>query len=114
MERQTYPGYGTKERLTLDYLYLRGFNQGVSNSYASIRNPITRDSKKDFSFIPFVKRIIILFIKRFKKDIRITDNWVKICNEIIAKGNDDGYKFHQKKVNENPLLRNWVVKENYL
>lgn len=103
----------SEKRLTLEYLYMRGFNQGVSNSYAKTRNPLTSHIYKDFSLLIMIKQLIRHIINAskfdFKKHQRTSNAFEK-----INKGVKDGYNYHQLRLKENVSLYNWVIKDNYL
>jgi len=104
----------SEKRLTLECLYQRGFNQGVSNSYAVLRNPTPKKLRRDFSFTIYVKKNIILFLKKVKFLFTKPEKTLKERNDIMAKGLRDGFAFHQKQIKKNPNLYNWVIKDNYL
>lgn len=98
----------SKERLTVDYLRKRAFNQGVSNSYTDVRNSKNKAFKKPNSML---KMLLGRMLSFFRNKAKIEDN---IYQKAIAAGYAEGYNFHQQKVKNSPELRAWVIKDNYL
>lgn len=96
----------SKNRLTLEYLKIRSFNQGISQSYT--------DFRKKYSDIPKFNRIKFLF----KELIRI--NKTRLLNnenslsKILLTAFRDGYNYHRKSLAMNSKLRKWVLQKNYL
>jgi hypothetical protein len=99
----------TPERMTFKYFRQRGFNQGISDSYAALR---VRDVK-----VPRVWR---------KPLIRITSWWWRklgvsalVSSEVrralseLNLGYYEGFDYHQLQYRENAEVRAWVHKETY-
>lgn len=103
----------SKERLTIEYLRKRGFNQGVSDSYTRIRSGINyaqQDKAKVKLFFQWLKsNLKSLVAKKTENDI-----YLKTAQNAIKEGYRDGYAFHQNKIEINPDIKAWVLKENYL
>ena len=77
------------ERLTPDYIYRRAFNQGISNSYASIRQ--TRALSPPMTYAPATGIL-----------------------ETVERGMVDGFNYHQQRVQSDKGLQEWVFRSNYL
>ena len=103
----------SKERLTINYFRTRAFNQGVSDSYTHIRTPISAPHKKNFSLMFFLKRTLLKIKYFFYYKIKRKSTEVNIY-KVIKEGYKDGYKFHKQKVKNSPVLKSWVMKDNYL
>ena len=104
----------SKDRLTIDYLRRRAFNQGVSDSYASIRNSNPDIPKKVINIKFILKKVLHLLIRVFKNKLSESINVVSICYKAIDDGHKEGFAFHQQKVKESSELKAWVKKNNYL
>jgi hypothetical protein len=39
---------------------------------------------------------------------------LNLYTNAISEGHKEGYAFHQQKVKENPELKEWIIKNNYL
>ena len=108
----------SKNRMTKEYLYHRGFIQGISDSYTEIRS--RKGKQKNYS------KAISLFDKIanriLSRDLKIELNKIKLLlNELSndfknqsQKGYLDGYNYHQNEVKIDNKLMEWVLKENYL
>lgn len=99
-------------RLTFDYVYKRAFNAGVSASFTDIRALYLKQG------IPLIiSKFIFGGRNKFKriKDILLTsilnDSDVKYH---MLKGFRAGYDFHQREINDDRNLLEWVLKKNYL
>ncbi len=77
-------------RLTPDYIYTRMFNQGVSDSYTSIR--------KTGGFTP----------------ARLYGPASGNIHEVVNRGLVDGFNWHQQAVQADPALLEWVLRDNYM
>ena len=104
----------TKERLTIEYLWKRGFNQGVSDSFTSIRNPKIPSHKKVINLKLILKGVLRSMFKFFKNKPPETIIEVSIYYKAMDEGHKEGFCFHQQKVEESPELKAWVMKDNYL
>jgi len=90
------------ERLTLEYLFKRAYNQGITKSYSDIR-------KKSSIKLP---TIIKSLIKKKILDFRYSFD----KNNVFAglkKNFAGGYFRHSLNVYKNPDLFKWTVKKNY-
>jgi glucosyl-dolichyl phosphate glucuronosyltransferase len=98
----------SKERLSLEYLYARSYNQGISNSYSHVRAATSfRRSGKDTvrSWLSLPARLARLFSTSSRRKYRL--------RRIVRKGERAGYRFHQGEVSRDPELKKWVLQETY-
>lgn len=106
------------ERLTVEYFCRRAFNQGVSDSYAEIRNKGGRTPA------PSLKKSIWAVLNAGKMMIaHITLLAIKLLSRSAAESSDvvlksrqayrSGYAFHQKEVLNDPELLDYVLRETY-
>lgn len=102
------------DRLTIGYLKKRAFNQGVSDSYTSIRNLKPASSKKSIGLKSLLKRVLHRLLSFFKNKPPETVTLINKYFIVMAEGHKEGFGFHQQKVEESPELKAWVMKENYL
>lgn len=77
-------------RLTAEYIYQRAFNQGVSDSYSSIRRNRALSGPQPYA--PPSNTI----------------------NETVNRGLVDGFNYHQSAVQTDTKLQEWVLRESYL
>jgi radical SAM superfamily enzyme YgiQ (UPF0313 family)/glycosyltransferase involved in cell wall biosynthesis len=82
--------YIPKERLTPEYIYQRAFNQGISDSYSRIRKSGTLEEK------------------------RTPPAHHQSIHGVIERGHTEGYNYHQRLVQVDTRLLQWVLKESYL
>lgn len=106
----------SRERMTMEYLYRRSYAQGISQSYTDIRR--CKGSLKEIRPNDFSQTFDFSTIKRhLKKVIQYLqggyDKEMEIVKRTLQQGFNDGYKFHQQKVCEDPELLSWVLRENY-
>lgn len=94
-------------RMTLDYFYRRGFNQGISKSFSDYRN-------KKNSFISL--EIILGLSYKLKQFLKFGSYSVETrkVNLAYKKGFIEGLNFHKKQYEKNPKIRDWVNKKDYL
>jgi len=79
----------SSNRLTVDYIYQRAFNQGVSNSYTSIRKN-----------------------RMLSDQMQYTQPSDKI-HDAVDRGLVDGFNYHQQMVQADGKLLEWVLRDNY-
>ena len=100
----------TQERMNFDYFRQRAFNQGVSDSYTRLRNPLTRRSLSDYRAI--VRRLlggVCRKLRRYKED----DPELRKLTLFMREGYQEGFKYHQKMYKEDAEVRAWVHKPDY-
>ncbi len=105
-----------KSRMTKDYLYHRGFIQGISDSYTEIReNKKNKKYDKRTIFNKITNRLLARDIKNelhiIKKQLKNVSNLYK--NQYNT-GHLEGYNYHQNEIKINDNLRKWVFQEKYL
>ncbi len=128
--------YVPSARMSKDYLYHRGFIQGISNSYSAIRGNELERAKPQKDEEPqslkappsFISKAMDRFSGReFKRDINSLrlevregfDNYKRNLNlnEYLTAtqiGFQDGFAYHQNELKNDQELFKWVVKDNYL
>lgn len=99
-----------KDRLSINYLCKRAYNEGISASFSSFRETKINSEKKrkklyNFFKLVFSVRIIQLIIQNtilfpLKKKLKHSFN--------------KGFIYHQREVNNDNKLLNYVLKKNYL
>ncbi len=119
----------TKERMTFQYIEKRMFYQGVCDSFTEIRRKkqqvdLAENTVKTNKYIS--KYNILEKIKCFITGRNITyviDSLKQQINDFNSTRNElfersriaykRGYDFHQKEINNDPKLLEWVLKEDY-
>jgi glucosyl-dolichyl phosphate glucuronosyltransferase len=100
----------TKDRMSVDYFWKRGFNQGISDSYTALREG---DSLK-------FQQVTSLLNKGVAWGWRRARDWISLSRrartalDAQRAGYRRGYAFHQRAYLEDPELRAWVQKPTYL
>ena len=79
----------SNERLTPEYIYRRAFNQGISNSYTSIRKTCALSGLKACP---------------------VASNTIRYVRE---RGLVEGFNFHQQAVQADRKLLEWVLRKDY-
>jgi len=87
--------YVSKERLTAEYFCKRMFQQGISDSFSEIRK---NGEPLDAS------------MTQFRVSGKLSSAGVK--NDIQL-AYIEGYNYHQRKVHDDPKLREWVLRKNF-
>ena len=113
-------------RMTFEYFEKRSFLEGISSSYALKRQepPQAKPSPDVISDSipkkPFWKRLlskitrISLSILRPKRSTATKDSNLQLSlHDRIDLKQKEGYDFHREEMDKDPLLVQWVVKENY-
>jgi len=100
----------TRERMSFDYFRQRAFNQGVSDSYTRLRNPVTCRSLSDYRataqrFLGKVRRKL----QRYRED----DPELRKLAVLMREGYQEGFEYHQKMYREDAEVRAWVHKPDY-
>ena len=91
-------------RLTLEYIYKRAFNQGISDSYSQIRR------SKGLN----IKDSVLNFIRRQVSRKRYLGSGNAVLNRKLYEKYWEGFQFHQRETRNDPRLLDWVLQENYL
>jgi MoaA/NifB/PqqE/SkfB family radical SAM enzyme/glycosyltransferase involved in cell wall biosynthesis/predicted O-methyltransferase YrrM len=80
----------SQQRLTREYLYQRAYNQGISDSYSSIR--------KNRSF----------------SEARQYKSPSNSIHDVVDRGFVDGFNYHQQLTESDESLLTWVLKDTYI
>lgn len=108
-------------RMTKEYFENRYFFQGVADSYTQIRtqNGLYKKQEIITSKIPVTKKMKHNVKKQLQELFRLKAN--EISNDEISKLKalfqqkySEGYNYHQHHFNTNPLVREWVLKPDYM
>lgn len=95
------------KRMTMEYIYKRGYIQGISNSYSNIRRDgeveLIHSGKKYYSYLIFMS-------KRFLK--QLFGDQIEPYT-IFNQGLWDGFFFHRSEVKKDKQLLEWVLQEDY-
>jgi len=97
-----------KSRLHPDYIYKRGYLQGISDSYSLVR---TRQ-KKGTDLITYIKNLY-KFVKSDFCNVSFMNENIKIQAQYY-KGYLKGFYEHQAEIEKDEDLFEWVIKANYL
>lgn len=98
-------------RMTYQYFYQRGFNQGVSDSYTNLRTG--RHLFKHDSSVAYMA------YQKFRHLFRLGTERLFLCKDSIYAlkmlnyGHQKGYFFHQEAYKMDPKIREWVHRERY-
>lgn len=102
----------TPERMTIDYFYKRGFNQGISDSFTKLREAgLKLNNQKSNASVLIVK--VLMYLKNIIEKIIISSSEKKIKDTELA-GYKEGFKFHQNVYYNDIEIREWVHKDNYM
>ncbi|MGN7986709.1 glycosyltransferase family A protein [Pedobacter sp. 22226] len=115
--------YVPKSRLTFEYFKKRAFYQGVCNSYTNLRianQPQEETNKGKEEVKPLKKKLrdrlhpyyrwVKIFVSKSKKPL---PKEIKALFNSLAQTETDGYNFHQSHFNNDRIVKEWVLKENY-
>lgn len=121
----------TRERMTLDYLCRRSYNEGISDSYTQIREDhglyadslIGGDRKKTRSPVYFMQRAREMssadWLRSLKNRIEgsrrrlLPTRQEKIMNKLQS-AHDAGSRFHRTAVKRDPELLAYILRKSYL
>jgi glucosyl-dolichyl phosphate glucuronosyltransferase len=106
----------SKDRMTAEYFYHRAYLNGISSSYAEIRNSrgVTMSFAYFHRFISRSKRALKLFIKHFYFKKCQESKALQSIREGLFESYWQGYLFHQKAARSNSEILSWVLRESYL
>jgi GT2 family glycosyltransferase len=115
------------ERLNSSYFVKRAFYQGVCNSFSELRH--TLRSRLDVAPVsPARQSLLRRAISKAKRSlnnsfqlnqsaIQIQTPWAESAAEVrklCQQAEREGYLFHQREAEQDPLLREWISRDNYL
>jgi len=110
-----------ENRMSLEYFKRRALNQGISDSYSSIRyqGGIYLDNYNIFnrfkkSMLRFKERFIHVSRETYVSHLKVTQSleYFRLLQEIHT-SYYKGYAYHQKMAQENPSLLEWILKPYY-
>ena len=98
-------------RMTYLYFYQRGFNQGVSDSYAKLRagKHVIVQNRSAFRYIYQKIRQVLKF--GIEKCVLCKDS--RFALKMLNHGYKKGYIYHQNIYKNDAEVREWVHKERY-
>ena len=96
-----------KSRMTFDYIYKRGYAEGISNSYIKIRK------RGDHTFSYFIYYLLLHHIKLLKLDFKKRMRKYHIPYNTYHEGFLSGSLFHQKATLHDKKLLEWILKKDY-
>lgn len=96
-----------KSRMSMEYVYKRGYIQGISNSYNQIR---ARGKHTRIQFSCYYLRHIINCVKN---EIKSIFGMNQSPYTHFFQGYNDGFLYHQKATLGDKNLMNWIQKKNY-
>jgi glycosyltransferase involved in cell wall biosynthesis len=108
------------ERMTVEYLKKRAYNQGISDSFTAIRQEHFGGPTQPQSPLRYWKRFKqnpLEFIQAVFRRISNKIRGLIIRDPIekdIQKSYLDGYNFHQKEVENDPVLHEWVLRDTFI
>lgn len=96
-----------KSRMTFEYIYKRGYAEGISNSYIKIRKRGHQNLINYFRAISFfiTRKSSVKILKTLRKNVS--------PNDIFTNGYLDGYLYHQREAYHNRELFEWVLQPVY-
>jgi glucosyl-dolichyl phosphate glucuronosyltransferase len=120
-----------RERMTLEYLLKRSYNQGISDSFTQIRRSAGLDGIQ-VSRLSGINQESFRVILRWLREVSFLDRLVWFSKKILRAGrrllpissneiqhqltaaNRAGWKFHQSSVEADPELLEFVLKKTFL
>lgn len=99
-----------KNRANVDYLFRRGYAEGITQGYLQKRNEL-HEKKNKFHFSE-IKFVLFKIYKIFRR--RFMSSSLKNSEALITSGIDLGKKEFLIEYSTNLELRKWVKKYNYL
>jgi len=120
-----------KIRMTVEYFCRRAYNQGISDSYTAVRkmqgaNSIFNENAIASRFKPRINRMLDIARGKALADIpgmiwhkmsgydRKGNSQIAVIRRKIGLAYKAGYAFHQRMLEEDPKLKEWVLRGNYL
>ena len=99
------------ERMTFEYFRLRGFNQGVSDSYTALRGedaPILKQHSLFYRAVQWGWQKIYSFYEKLQTDMEVS-----IALQEMKCGHSDGFAYHQNAYRTDPAVYEWVHRKDY-
>jgi glycosyltransferase involved in cell wall biosynthesis len=98
-------------RLTAEYFGKRAFYQGVCDSYSDLRKGKAPLSNSGI-FIETIKGVVRKIFRSLPIDEKPED--VRAIRALTDAEYIRGYRFHQYWFRKSPVVREWVLRDNYL
>lgn len=110
-----------KFRLTPEYFEKRYFYQGIADSYTALRyqNGLYKKKNSLEDSVSLSKKLKRFIKKKYYALVKISSKH-SVNYEItnlkaeLQKKYEEGYAYHQHHYNTNPLVREWVLKPDYM
>lgn len=107
----------TPERMKLEYIRKRGFNQGVSDSYTSIRNP----PKNPLQSHVHEHKINLLYLRSRLRSVKrhflnltaFAGSSLNPAQVAFNDGYTEGFSYHQSAYASDPEVKAWVHRQDY-
>lgn len=99
----------TPERMTFEYFYQRGFNQGVSDSYTILRN---KNLNQPLIKRNFLRRIASWLLSKLR-ELSFRNKEAKQALNELNRGYQKGFAYHQQCYREDVEVQAWVHKATY-
>jgi glycosyltransferase involved in cell wall biosynthesis len=96
-----------KSRMSMEYVYKRGYIQGISNSYADIRKDGKLSRTKGFQYS--FKRLINIFNLVIKKLLMKKRSPI----DYFYTGYLDGLRYHHRITSNDKEMLDWILKKDY-
>jgi glucosyl-dolichyl phosphate glucuronosyltransferase len=101
-------------RMTMEYLWQRAFNQGISDSYTDLR--VELRCRKNYS-----SRGLYRLVRQVRKGVRRMGSAANKMSRkarsefdrIIEDGYLEGSRYHASEARKDPDLRDWIAREDY-
>jgi glycosyltransferase involved in cell wall biosynthesis len=114
--------YIETDRMTIEYFSRRAFYQGVCNSFTDLRNKnnssdinYNLDYNKRFSLSNFKNWLLKPFSEFKKKEIdSFPPSYVLEYFHILNLKEKEGYEYHQNMYKNDPRVRSWVHKMDFI
>ena len=100
----------TQERMSFDYFRQRGINQGVSESYTLLRNPVKGRLLSGYREV--AQRVLGKIHRKLLRD-KEDDPELRKLAAVMREGYQEGYEYHQQIYKDDAEVRAWVHKPDY-
>lgn len=104
------------ERMTQEYFKRRAYNQGVSDSYTQLRHAQISKKKLATPLANLIVRAIHVARRGFTKlrTFAYQSHELRALDQAMREGYRDGFAYHQNIYQDDPGVRAWVHKPDYL
>ena len=102
-------------RITVEYFERRAFLQGISDSFVELRQPpVNKSSDDKRNEIDWLLPLRILKTEFKKIFVPTSHDIFRDVKVRISQSYEAGMSFHQREVQNDPVLLEWVLRKNYL